>query len=297
MVTPKDIRCLAPVGAMLGEGPLWDPRIERLLFVDIKRDTLFRYNPGDGNLEKFNVPGTVSALGLAQSGNYICAMRDGFAALEIEGKEVVTKPICNPEQAMTGNRFNDGKVDPAGGFWAGTMDDDEQTVSGSFWRLAPDRTCSHIDKNIMVTNGPAFDPDKSRVYFADSARQKIFVAHFEDGNVSDKRLFRDFGDGDGYPDGMEVDRNGDLWVAFWDGHAIRRFSCDGEQLSEVKMPVPRPTSVAFVEDKIYVTSARTGLDQTMLEQHPLAGGLFEVKLQQSIAPDVPYYFGQLPVHF
>ena len=283
-------RCVAPVGALLGEGPLWDPRIKRLLFLDIKGEKLFRYDPINEVIETFVAPGAVSALGLARGGDYVCAMRSGFSHLEIRDDCIVTTPICDPEGDVPGNRFNDGKVDPEGGFWAGTMDAAEQNTSGAFWRLSPDGTVQQIDDNYKVTNGPAFDLETSCVYFTDSTQQKIYVADFKDGVIERKRVFLSFTEADGYPDGMEVDREGCLWVAFWDGYAVRRFSRDGKLLEEVLLPVPRPTSLTLVDDCIYVTSARIGLDEKTLQAYHLSGGLFEVKSEGHCAVEVVQYY-------
>ena len=130
------------------------------------------------------------------------------------------------------------------------------------------------------------------MYENDSARQVTFAFDLDaDGNASNKRTFVQFGDGDGYPDGMTVDSEGCLWIAFWDGWCIRRFSPDGERLETVRMPVSKPTSCAFGGpnlDRLYITSASIGLDDAALEMQPNAGGLFMVTPGVRGLADVPY---------
>lgn len=282
--------CIAPVGAVLGEGPLWDPRINRLLWLDIKGGKIFRLDPETRRTETIAAPGMVSALGLAANGGYVCARRNGFARLKIENGEAKFSTLADPEAALPGNRFNDGKTDPKGGFWAGTMDDAEKAASGAWWRLAPDGSATQLDDGYRVTNGPAFDAARRRVYLTDSARQTIYVADSDGEALGAKRVFLQFGEGDGYPDGMDVDAEGALWVAFWDGGEVRRFSRDGARLESLALPVPRPTSLAIVSDRIFVTSASIGLSPTQLKAAPLSGGLFAVRLARPLGLLKPVEF-------
>lgn len=285
-------RCVAPVEAVLGEGPIWDPRIACLLFLDIKGGKIFVYDPQTEETRTFEAPGKVSAIGLRRKGGYICARKDGFARLTLGARAVEIAPLAEPEKDKPGNRFNDGKVDLAGGFWAGTMDEKEKVANaGSWWRLASDGAVEHLDAGFHITNGPAFDPDRHRVYFTDSARQTIFAAKVEDGGFRDKRTFLTFGAGEGYPDGMDVDRVGNLWVAFWDGAAVRRFSPEGALIETIETPALRPTSIVLVEDRAYITSALIGLSADQIDKFPLSGGLFEVRLNAPMSQPVRYFEG------
>jgi sugar lactone lactonase YvrE len=149
-----------------------------------------------------------------------------------------------------------------------------------------------VDAGYKVTNGPAFSPDGKRMYHNDSARQVTYVFDIDEaGNAANRRTFLQFGEGDGYPDGMTVDAEACLWIAFWDGGCVRRYSPDGELLRTVEMPVSRPTSCAFGGsglDRLYVTSARIGLDETALGMQPNAGGLFLVTPGVQGIADVPF---------
>ncbi|MDP9085684.1 MAG: SMP-30/gluconolactonase/LRE family protein, partial [Pseudomonadota bacterium] len=176
------------------------------------------------------------------------------------------------------SRFNDGKVDRHGRFWAGTMDDTEQASIGALYRLGADLHWNKVDDGYGVTNGPAFNRAGDIIYHTDSARRTIYrFALSPDGELGRREIFARFTGAEGYPDGMTVDAEDCLWVAFWDGWAVRRFSPAGEELAAIDMPVQRPTSVAFGGpelDRLYVTSARIGLDQAAIAVQPSAGGLF-----------------------
>lgn len=286
------VRCVAPVKAVLGEGPLWDPRIKKLLFTDIKGGALFIFDPRTQKTERRKADEMLSAMGLAAGGGYVCARRDGFARMQLGDRGIRIEPVCNPEPEEKTNRFNDGKTDPFGGFWSGTMDDAEKRASGAWWRLAPSGECQRLDENYRVTNGPAFDKSRGRAYFTDSARRIIYKANFDGAKIHGKDVFLKFDGDEGYPDGMEIDRHGCLWVAFWDGAAIRRFSPDGAFIQKIEIGVPRPTSLAFCGARIFVTSARTGLSDDLLSEFPDSGGLFEIQLAEDIAPDETWYFGE-----
>lgn len=267
------MECIADVAAVLGEGPIWVEREQALYWVDIVAGKLFRL--ASYHIEELRPEQTLCSIVPRASGGFVGGSLSG---LVIISSEFIVSPLAHPEAAYPANRFNDGKVDRAGRFWAGTMDRTEAGASGSLYRLDPDLTCTRIDSGYTVTNGPAFSIDGRRMYHTDSGRQTIFAFDLDGaGNASNRRVFARFGEGDGYPDGMTVDAEDGLWVAFWDGWCIRRFSPQGEQLEEIAMPVQRPTSCAFGGehlDKLFVTSARRDLTPDELEHQPQAGGLF-----------------------
>lgn len=270
----SESRCVADVKAVLGEGPVWVEAEQALYWVDIKGRKIFRLD-SSGERSEWDTPIRVGSLAPRTSGGFIAGTEHGFAEVVLDqGRFEV---FFNPEENRPGNRFNDGKVDARGNFWAGTMDDSERETTGTLYRLAPDRSCEAIDGGYKVTNGPAFSPDGRSLYHTDSARQVIYAFPLDsDGSVGERREFARFGEGDGYPDGMTVDSEGCLWVAFWDGWCLRRLSPEGECLQTVKLPVQRPTSCAFAGSdlkRLYVTSASVGLDDEALALQPCAGGL------------------------
>jgi sugar lactone lactonase YvrE len=200
--------------------------------------------------------------------------------------------LFNPEEDKPGNRFNDGKLDRQGRFWAGTMDDAEKAATGTLYRIDPDLSCHAIDGGYKVTNGPAFSPDGKTMYHNDSGRSVTYAFDLNpDGTASNRRAFLQFKDGEGHPDGMTVDADGCLWVCLWDGWAVRRYSPGGEWLETVKMPVARPTSCTFGGrdlDRLYISSASVGLDDEARKMQPNAGGLFMMTPGVRGLGDVPF---------
>jgi sugar lactone lactonase YvrE len=268
-------QCVADVHAVLGEGPVWVAREAALYWVDIVGKKIFRLDSA-GDRGEWATPLRVGSIVPRASGGFIAGTDQGIAAIDLEANKF--EVLLNPEQQLPGNRFNDGKVDRRGRFWAGTMDDRERESSGTLYAIEPDLSLSIVDDGYKVTNGPAFSPSGEVMYHSDSARQVTYAFDIDaGGKPSNRRTFLQFGPGDGYPDGMTVDSEGCLWIAFWDGWCVRRYSPAGDWLETIKMPVQRPTSCAFGGpdfDRLYVTSARRDLDQAALAMQPNAGGLF-----------------------
>ncbi len=274
MAGDKSVECIAEVEAVLGEGPVWVEREQKLYWVDIKGRRLFRLD-AEGEIVSWNTPLRVGSLAPRDSGGFVAGTDQGLAWVDPERDRY--EVFARPEPDRPDNRFNDGKVDRSGRFWAGTMDDKERAAAGALYRLDPGCEPVRVDDGYQVTNGPAFSPDGRIMYHNDSGRQLVYAFDVDDeGGISNRRILARFGEGQGYPDGMTVDREGCLWVAFWDGWCLRRLSSDGECLRKIDLPVQRPTSCAFGGprlDRLYVTSASIGLDDSALAVQSCAGGL------------------------
>jgi xylono-1,5-lactonase len=202
----------------------------------------------------------------------------GFGWLGLEDDAVEIVPVAHPERDRPENRFNDGKVGPDGRYWAGTMHGREEHATGSLYAFCADGSHTVLDRGYRVTNGPAFSPDGSVVYHADSAQQEIYAFDLAaDGTLANKRTLRRFDADEGHPDGMTTDRSGNLWIAMWDGARVQRLSPEGAPLGAIPIPTRRPTSCAFAGSdgaQMFVTSASIGLS----DGDCLAGGLFRVRL-------------------
>lgn len=269
------VRCVADVHATLGEGPVWVEREAALYWLDIKGCKIFRLD-AEGEVQSWQTPFRIGSLAPRAGGGFIAGTEHGIALIDLDtGAFEVTQ---DPEADIPDNRFNDGKVDRAGRFWAGTMDDKEHSARGTLYRIDPDLGCMAIDHDYRVTNGPAFSPSGDLMYHNDSARRVTYVFDLDrDGNAANRREFARYEKEQGYPDGMTVDSEGCLWIAFWDGGCVRRYSPSGDCRETIEMPVSRPTSCAFGGinlDRLYITSARMGLDEEHLSREPQAGGLF-----------------------
>ncbi len=275
MTGESEVLCVADVHAVLGEGPVWVERDAALYWVDIKGRQIFRLDDR-GKLDQWPTPYRVGSLAPRASGGFIAGTDRGIATLDLEGGRF--EIAHHPEAHLPDNRFNDGKVDRHGRFWAGSMDDTEKDATGTLYRIDPGFRATRIDESYRVTNGPAFSPTGDLMYHNDSARRITYAFDLDgDGNAANRRVFATYQDGEGYPDGMTVDAEGCLWIAFWDGWCVRRYSPAGECLRKIDVPVSKPTSCAFGGadlDRLYITSASIGLDEAALAVQPQAGGLF-----------------------
>jgi sugar lactone lactonase YvrE len=266
--------------ADLGEGPSWDPRTGVLVWVDITAGLVHRFDPATGRDEAFDVGRLVGAAVPTTSGRVAFAASDGFSVLDPGTGRV--EPIAEVEAGDPQTRMNDGKCDPAGRFWAGTMDLDGRRPLGSLYRLDADHRVVRILTDVTISNGLGWSPDGRTMYYIDSVTHGVDALDVEPetSSGSNRRRLVGFPIEWGLPDGMTVDEEGFLWVAFWDGAAIRRIAPDGRIASVVGFPVSRVTSCAFggadLSD-LYVTSARNGLSDAELRSEPHAGGIFHLR--------------------
>lgn len=272
--------CVWDGRAVLGEGLVWDAGRQVLWFVDIKGGKLFRHDPATGETDSWTVPGgMLTTVDVAPDGRLIGTTRDALVEVKVGDSDgfLSFSLRANPPEWRARLRFNDGAFAPDGAFWAGFMDDSEEEALGGWWRFAPDGTATLLDGDIKVANGPAFDAANARTYLTDSARGTVWVM---DGWTAEafkaRRVFRQFdGDRDGYPDGMTVDDQGRLWIAFWDGARVQAFKPAGSDGPVIETPALRPTKPAIAGGRLYATSASIGLSRDPALGD---GGLFRAAL-------------------
>jgi len=207
------------------------------------------------------------------------ALRDGFFFFDLETSEALS--LGDPEASLPFTRFNDGKCDRKGRFWAGTMDEGFPNKRAALYRFNPDRTVSQMLSNIGISNGLGWSPDNKIFYYTDSADHAIYTYDFdyEEGAISNPRIFARTPDAY-VPDGLTVDREGFVWSANWDGWKVTRYTPGGMVDMEIPLPVQRPTSCTFggeKMDQLFITSARIDLDAATLEEQPLAGNVFVIQ--------------------
>jgi sugar lactone lactonase YvrE len=263
--------------AVVGEGVCWDPARGRLIWVDIEsRQVLVNQ---DGSTRVFSLPGRVGVAVPTHGEALIVAYDTQIGLLSTaDGSLVgVTELAETPGRV----RFNDGGTDPSGGFWVGTapLDEREHGIAAVF-RLQPNGDLVKVLGELGLANGLSWSPDGRFMYVADTLGRAILrMARDPDsGRVGEPALFVDTTAIAGAPDGMAIDESGNLWVAFWDGAAVHRFSgVDGRPLGHIPLPVRRPTSCAFAGprlERLLITSARLGLTDDELRAQPLAGSMF-----------------------
>jgi len=281
--------CVWDAKATLGEGPLWSVREQSLYWVDILRKRLHRFTPDTGERRAWEFDQEISSVAeRAEVPGLVVTLRHGFASFDPATETL--QSLAEPERELSDNRFNDGKVDRNGRYWAGTVEFGCKEPAGSLYRLLPDGRCDRMDSGYIVTNGPTWSDDCLTMYFNDSALGHVYAFDFDPdtGTLDNKRLFLQFGAEDGSPDGMTTDAAGHLWIAHWGcGKVTRRDPHDGKVLQTISLPCSHVTSCAFGGPDfrtLFITTARTGLTEKELEREPLAGGLFAVTLDVAGVP-------------
>ncbi|WP_329291051.1 SMP-30/gluconolactonase/LRE family protein [Streptomyces pseudovenezuelae] len=254
--------------ATLGEGPTWDG--ERLLWIDILGARLHSYDPASGQRTVRVLDQHIGAVKPRVGGGLVLNLRDGVALLDPDGSVRWLH-----HEPVPGRRANDAAVAPDGSLWAGTMRYDEAPGGGTLSRITGDGTHRTVLDDVAVSNGTGWSPDGRLMYYVDSPTRRVDVFDHEDGELSGRRAFVAVEDGAGFPDGLTVDADGCVWVALWDGGAVRRYTPDGELDRVITLPAPRVTACAFGGPDLtdlYITTARVGLTAP----HPVAGSLLVV---------------------
>jgi sugar lactone lactonase YvrE len=261
-------------GCTLGEGPVWDEREQELFFVDITGERVHCFRPRDRSHRSFDVGRPVGAVVLREDGALVLAAHDSFFLAERDGSEM--RPFGSVEVDGRRVRFNDGKVDPAGRFVAGTMDWGHKDPLGSLYMLAGDGTVTTLWEGVVISNGLAWAD--GTLYYIDTPRLSVdaFDLDPETGRLSKRRVVAEFQNG--RPDGMAIDDEGCLWVALWEGSRVERVDPrNGRHLDAIELPTSHVTSAAFGGphlDELYITSAKEELSPERLAAEPHAGDLF-----------------------
>jgi sugar lactone lactonase YvrE len=297
--------CVLPAAARLGECPVWSPNEARLYWVDIDGRAVHRYDPATGLDEQRPTPGRPASLALTTTaGRLLVAVErrlgfldwgsgawldwvvlepneDGAAA---NGAGTTARRGADEGAQAGGNRLNDGRCDPAGRFWVGSMFDPSSAgrATGLLHRVEPDGTAVTVRTGIGVSNGLAFAPDGRTMYFADTHRDVVWAYDYDvdAGEASNERVFLDFGPLPGRPDGACVDEDGCYWIACVYGWAVLRVTPNGAIDRQIAVPVEKPTMPAFGGNDfstLFITTIGGGGSHRTDPTQPDAGGLFAVE--------------------
>ncbi len=264
-------------GISVGECPLWAADENALYFTDIAGTTMNAFYPQSATHKQWQMPERLCCFALREKGGFVAAMGSGFAFLDLLAG--VTDYITKIEPDLPDNRLNDGRCDRQGRFWAGTMHEPRSRFDGVLYRLDEDLSHRAMAADVMVSNGLAFSPDGTIMYWSDSRNSKIFRFDFDPktGEISNRRIFFETTLEQGRPDGATVDAEGYYWSACYLGGRVLRIAPDGTLDREILMPVKNITMVCFGGeqlDTLYITTGKEGLSPTELRNSPLAGALF-----------------------
>lgn len=260
---------------LLGEGPWWSVREQRLYWVDILGRTVHRAALDGSAHETWETPSKVGFVVARAEGGVLVGLRDGVYELDLDTGSV--ERVAPVEADRSETRLNDGKCDRAGRLWFGSMHDLEQERLGSLYRYDRQHGVRKVLDGIHTSNGLGWSPDGSAMYYTDSAARTIWVLDVDpvSGDISHRRDFAQ--DPPAYvPDGLTVDADGFVWSAKWDGAKVVRYAPDGSVEREVPMPVRRPTSCVFAGPDLgtlVVTSASLSVS-AQEDPDSLAGAIF-----------------------
>lgn len=275
------VELVLDINATLGEGPHWDPRVEKLYWVDIKEKRLNAFDPKSGANDTYQFDQYIGAAIPGNDGRFLLAMENGI--YEYSSRQGRLNLIVDPEEDLPDNRFNDAKCDPSGRLWAGTMSMTGELKQGSLYRLDHDRKLTKVLSDVSISNGLAWSPDHKYMHYIDTPTGKVVTFDYdnETGEISNQRTAVEVPREMGAPDGMTIDEEGMIWVAHWGGARVTRWNpATGELLLDIPIPAKNVTSCAFGGknlNELYITTANDGLSEEDLEKYPKTGGIFRVK--------------------
>ncbi|MCU1482207.1 MAG: hypothetical protein JWQ19_2993 [Subtercola sp.] len=289
MKTITDFEVAIPHDAELGEAPSWDPA-GALLWVDMWRNQILRTDLTTGHTDAQVLPEPAGSIVPAQSGGYLFTDPSGFWHLPDFGAE--PRLVAAVESEMPETRMNDGKCDPLGRMWSGSMYCKAAEGVGSLYRLDHDGVATEAVAGTRIPNGLAFSPDARTLYFIDTALKTVDVIRLDgDGTPVSRELLIDVSPFAGIPDGMTIDDDGCLWIAFAQSSQLRRITPSGKLDTIVELPVPYVMSVAFGGEglrTLFVTTARGPLSAEQRAEQPLAGSVLAVHPASHGVPETPF---------
>lgn len=279
------------IEAELGERPVWDESEGCLVWVDITAGQIHKYRPGGKDELLVELDVSVGSVGLCKGGGYVAACGDGFRILDDFGRTIVG-PIKPPDMGA-GIAFNDGACDPAGRFWAGTTATDGRKGVGALYYFESNGDIVKAIDGVSESNGIAWSPDGTKMYYVDSGEAGASVRAYDFDVESarlgtQQRLVTPCAQ-DGIPDGLVVDSQGCLWVAFWGGSSLRRYSPIGEELEVYRLPVTNPTCPGFGGADLrtlFLTSAWEGMTESSRLAEPYAGSVLSTNMAVSGLPSL-----------
>ena len=274
---PSVLNCVMDAKASLGECPVWSVAEQALYWVDINAPALHRFDPATGDDTAMAMPESIGCFALRSQGGFVVALRGGIWLAGPDG--TLERKIADAPYDPAHHRFNDGRCDPQGRFWAGSMNEQRDADSAALVRVDRDHRVTLVLRDMMISNGLAWSPDGRTMYHTDTPTRTIHAYDFDaaSGLPSHRRVLAHFADATHRPDGAAVDSEGCYWTAFYGGGKVARLSPAGAVLAELPVPAQCPTMCAFCGPDLktlYVTSARQFRSDEELTRLPLSGGLF-----------------------
>jgi len=271
--------CVWKNSSLLGEGTLWVPTLNSILFVDIKEKKIFILNIKTKKKKIFKVNKEIGFVSHIKENVFILGLKSELRIINLINKKVLHSIKIEPNKRN--NRLNDGKTDPMGRLWFGTMDNlERKKSSGSLYCLNNKLKLHKVDSKYFITNGPAF-LNKNNFYHTDSRDKKIYKIKIDKKlKIIKKKVFIKFKNKEGSPDGMTLDKQNNLWTCHFGGACISIFNKTGKKIHKIDLPAKNITNCTFGgsnNSELFVTSAKKSLSKKDLRQFKLSGSLFRIK--------------------
>tara|TARA_B100000686_G_scaffold77306_1_gene83350 strand:- start:1361 stop:2245 length:885 start_codon:yes stop_codon:yes gene_type:complete len=278
IITSKP-ECIWKSRTLLGEGTLWVRSLSSIFFVDIKKKKIFILNTKNHKKKIIKVDKEIGFLSHVKKNIFVLGLKGELRIVDLKSKKKIKSIFIEEDKPL--NRLNDGKTDPRGRLWFGSMDNLERNIAnGSLYCLDNNFKLSKVDSNYMITNGPAFIDEKN-FFHTDSRKKIIYKIKIDNNlNVKKKKIYKKFSKFEGSPDGMTIDKFKNLWVCHFGGACVSVFNKKGKKIHRIKLPAKNITNCTFGGSKnndLYITSALKGLKSIDIKKYNLSGCLFKIK--------------------
>jgi sugar lactone lactonase YvrE len=275
----------------LGEGPVWRHETKELIWVDYNKGDLCRYHLSSKQYTSIKLAETLMLAMPTDRGNFLLAVKNEVWLYSIKENKILKKQLV--DENKPNNRLNDGKCDAKGRLWIGTMDDGAKPDSGALYQVESGLKYQMMDEPYTIPNGIAWNSANTEMYVVDSYTKHVYRYDFnlEDGSIANRKVLIDTSSQEGSPDGMCIDQEDNLWIAFWQGQCLIQYNLSGEIISKIVLPVHIPTSCCFGGDDLstlFITSSRAYDSPENISKFPLSGGLFAIRTEIAGAP-VPLF--------
>ncbi len=271
--------CIWQTKAFLGEGALWVKSLNSIYFTDIKRKKIFTFNTKTKRKKIIKINKEIGFLSHIKKNIFILGLKGELRIVNLKNNKKIKSIFIEIDKPL--NRLNDGKTDPSGRLWFGSMDNLERNIqNGSLYCLNKNLKLKMVDNKYMITNGPAFINEKN-FYHTDTKKRIIYKIKIDKNlNILEKKIFKKFVGVEGFPDGMTTDHFKNLWVCHFGGSSISVFNQKGKKIYKIKLPAKNVTNCAFGganNNDLYITTALKGLKEIDKKKYNLSGSLFKVR--------------------